>query len=211
MTRNLLIIGGGGHAQVVLDSLYRLNYYDSIGVVEQSHLIGEEVLDSPIVGTDDDLPQLFLDGYNEAFVTIGSHEKRQQLSDDLRTMGYHIPSIVDLTAAVSPYAKVLSGAYVGKQAVINPRSDVEEGVIVNTGAMVEHDCAIGAWSHIAPGAVVCGGVSVGSSTHIGANSVIRENQTIGHHTTIGMGSVVVHAIHSHTVAYGNPCREVTST
>ena len=77
--KRLLLIGGGGHCKSVLDALNQQNAYSKIGIVDNSI---EEKLLTCVVGTDDDLPELYKNGWTDAFVTVGSigvNNTRQRL------------------------------------------------------------------------------------------------------------------------------------
>jgi sugar O-acyltransferase (sialic acid O-acetyltransferase NeuD family) len=211
MRSRILLIGGGGHCKSVLDTLLSANDYTEIGIIDKESNIGKQVLGFPTVGCDRDLPKLFRDGFLDAFVTIGSFgdtRLRNTLFKILEEVGFNIPNIVDPSAAVSSYAELKSGIFVGKKAVINAGAAIGRGVIINSSAVIEHDCVVGDFVHIAPGSVLCGGVKIGANTHVGANCVIRQEITVGANTIIGAGSAVVGNLHNNIVAYGNPCREV---
>ena len=211
MKRKILLLGGGGHCKSVLDSIYDLNKYDDIGIIDKQENVGKTILSTLIIGTDADLQSLFDQGYKEAFVTVGSIGDvtlREKLTRVAENIGFRLPTIIDPTSSVSKYSELESGIFVGKQAVINAGSRIENGAIINSGAIVEHDCEIGSYVHISPGSVICGEVKIGEQTHIGAKTVVKQQVVIGRNTTIGMGSLVLKNVRSNIIAYGNPCREV---
>lgn len=211
MNKRILLIGGGGHCKSVLDSLLELNEYAEIGIIDKRENLGKLVMGVPVVGFDDDLPTLFREGYGYAFVTIGSIGNptlRIKLFNIISEIGYKIPVIIDDSAKVSKHARIEQGVFLGKQTVINAGALIQKGSIINSGSIVEHDCKIGAFAHIAPGAVLGGEVVVGENSHIGSNVTVKQQIHIGSNSIIGMGSVVLQNIDSHTIAYGNPCKEV---
>lgn len=211
MNKKILLVGGGGHCQSVLDSLLELDQFSAIGIIDKKENVGRELLGIPIIGCDDDLPQLYSAGYNYAFVSIGSignSDIRRRLFNKLNEIGFIVPNIIDPSATVSRHLKMETGIYVGKKAVINAGSMIHKGAIINTGAIIEHDCNVGEFAHIAPGSVLSGGVIIGNNTHIGANCVIKQQLKIGADSIIGMGSVVLKDIEDNVIAYGNPCKVV---
>lgn len=206
--RKLLLIGGGGHCKSVIDSVISENLYDAVGVVDFADI---PITDVPVVGTDQDLPQLFTNGWTNAFITVGSignTATRRRLYNLVKQLGFIIPTIIDRSAIVASNAIIEEGCYVGKRAVVNAGSFLGCCSIINSGAIVEHDCRIGAFSHISSGAVLCGQVTVGEDSHIGAGTTIRQQIMIGNHVLIGCGSAVVKDIPDNVKAYGNPCRVV---
>jgi len=54
----LLLIGGGGHCKACIDVIERQEKYQIAGIIDLPGQQGETLLDYPVVGTDDDLPQL---------------------------------------------------------------------------------------------------------------------------------------------------------
>ena len=211
MKRKLLLIGGGGHCKSILDALYRCDDYEEIGIVERDSHAGSKILETYIVGTDDDLPDLFQKGYTDAFVSVGSvgdsslrHKLYQKISD----IGFHIPNIIDPTAGIGAGCHLEAGVFVGKRAIVNADTVIEKAGIINTGAVIEHDCRIGAFAHVAPGAVVCGNVSIGGDSHIGANATVIQGVRIGEGVTIGAGSVVVKSVPDFQKYCGVPARKM---
>lgn len=213
MSKKLLLIGGGGHAHSVIDSLFSSEEFEEIGIVVNDLPIGYEICGLKVVGQDDDLEKLKQQGYNYAFVTIGSigdTKLRRKLTETLIQIGFTIPNVIDQTAIISPLASIGSGNFFGKNAIVNANALIGDHNIVNTATIIEHDCVIGDYIHLSPGSVLSGGVNIGDDSHIGANSSVRHGINIGKNSLIGLGSVVVKDISDNVVAYGNPCREVRS-
>jgi sugar O-acyltransferase (sialic acid O-acetyltransferase NeuD family) len=207
--KKIVLLGGGGHCKSVLDSIISLGIYDEIGIVDYNKTI--KYFDIEIVGTDEDLPLLLKNGWNEAFITvgsIGSTSIRHRLFSLVNELGFSIPTIIDPTAIIAQDVHINDGVFIGKRAVVNAGSTIGNGAIINTGAVIEHDCTIGDFSHISPGAILCGQVSISSDTHVGAGTVVRQGIEIGSSTMIGAGSVVVKSIPGSVTAYGNPCKVV---
>jgi sugar O-acyltransferase (sialic acid O-acetyltransferase NeuD family) len=209
----LLLIGGGGHCSSVLDVLFETNFYDEIGIVDSEEKLGNKLLSKEYIGTDDDLNELFNEGYSSAFITVGSIGNpflRKKLFNLIKEMGFNIPNIISKTAVVSNYAFLGNGIFIGKGSIVNVNASVGNGAIINTGSIVEHDCRIDNFVHLAPGVTLSGGVNIGENTHIGTNSTIIQEISIGKNTIIGAGSVVVKNIGDNCKAYGNPCKEVSN-
>lgn len=211
MNKKILLVGGGGHCKSVLDTLLSTNQYSEIGVVDLKESLNKKVLSASIIGTDEDLPNLYKEGYKHAFVSLGSignPRRRINLYHLLEDIGFIIPNIIDPTAIISNDVKLGKGIFIGKKAVINAGAFIHDGAIINTAAIIEHDCIVGEFTHVAPGTVLCGHVQIGRETHIGANSVIKQQVNIGSNTMIGIGSVVLKDIGDSREAFGSPCKEV---
>lgn len=207
--KRLLLIGGGGHCKSVIDSVISAGEYSEIGVIDSTtNNIYQEVR---VVGDDGNLASLLKEGWEYAFVTVGSvgdTKTRRKLFNLVKSLGFIVPVILDPTSAVAKEATIGEGTYVGKNSVVNSCASIGTCAIVNTGAIVEHDCEIGDFAHISPGVVLCGGVHIGNDSHLGSGSVVRQQILIGNDVMIGAGSVVVSNIEDGVKAYGNPCKAV---
>ena len=209
MGNSLLLIGGGGHCHSVLDSVIANGLYERIGIVD--HNVGNSILGISVVGDDNDLNKLIVDGWSDAFITVGSVGEtkiRRRLYEMISQYGFNIPIIIDNSAIVGNGVTINEGVFVGKNAVVNSGSSVGICSIINTGAIVEHDCNISDFCHISSGATLCGGVKIGHNSHVGAGSVVIQSVEIGSDVMVGAGSVVVKNINDGVKAYGNPCKVV---
>ena len=204
-TERLVLIGGGGHAKVVLDA-YRLGHLDVHIEVHDDDPAkhGEACLGIPI-GT----PIGPLDAYRCAcHVAIGHNETRRRIGVALAGAGSTLVSVVHPRAIVSADSEVGAGAFVAAGAVIAPASRLGVGAIVNHLAIVDHDCVVGDWCHIAPGAVLGGGVTVGSDCLLGSGAVVLPGVTIGDRAVIGAGAVVTRDVAPGATVAGSPAKEM---
>ncbi|NRD79385.1 acetyltransferase [Bacillus sp. BRMEA1] len=211
MHEKLLLIGGGGHCSSVIDVLQENNSFDEIGIIDTKEKIGMKFCSLTYIGSDDDLKELYNQGYSSAFITVGSVINpmlRIKLYKLIYDIGFNIPNIISNTAIISNSSTFGNGIFVGKGAIINARTFIGNGSILNTGCIIEHDCRIGEFVHIAPGTTLSGGVIIGNKSHIGTNSTIIQGINIGENTLIGAGSVVVNNIGNGKKAFGNPCKEL---
>lgn len=205
--KKILLLGGGGHCKSVLDTLYKISLYDEIGVIDIPQAIDSKILDTKIIGSDNDLQSLYEEGYQNAFITVGSignPSLRIKLYHQLEKIGFHIPNVIDPSAIVSPYIKIGSGNFIGKNAIVNADAIIENGTIINTSSIVEHDCKVGSFAHLSPNSLICGNVTVGENVHIGASATVIQNVEIIDNAIIGAGSVVVQSISEEGIYYGVP-------
>lgn len=209
--KKIIILGSGGHARSVLDTLKQFNSFEVIGILDKEEQIGKVLDGIPIRGTDQDMRKYYDQGIEYLFIgvgSIGNTELRKKLYEQALAIGFKFPIIIDSTAIIGDKVIVEEGTYIGKGSIVNVGSYIGKQCIINTGAIVGHDCNIGEFVHIGPGAVLSGNVQVGAHTHIGVNGTVIQGVHIGEYTLIGAGSVVVKDIGSYKKAYGNPCKVV---
>jgi len=208
---DIILVGGGGHCNSVIDTLKDLNTFNIIGILDLSEKKGMEISGIKIIGNDEMLKDYFNQGIKNVHITLGSignPKNRKRLYYYAKNIGLKFPSIVDKTAIIGSNVNIGEGVFVGKGCIINIDAKIGNYSIINSGAIIEHDCEVGSFCHIAPGTTLSGGVTIGDDTHIGTNTTIIQNINIGMNTLIGAGSVVVNDIRSNVKAYGNPCKEV---
>lgn len=198
---NIIVVGAGGHAKVILATLTALSQ-NVIGLVDNNpKLIGTEVLNHPVIG---DIS--FLNKYPRysAICAIGDNQRRQMITSSFPEINW--------VTAIHPKATVHESVSIGKGtvvfagAIIQPDTILGDHVIINTAATIDHDCHIEDFTHIAPGSHLGGGVHVGKGTLVGLGSSVRPSSAIGKWAVIGSGSVVVNNINSYAYAKGVPAR-----
>lgn len=209
--KKIILIGGGGHCKVVIDTLLLENKYEIVGIIDLAKKVGEKVLGVPIVGTDVKLKDYFKKGVRFCFIAVGSTGNpslRVNLFDKAKKTGFKFPNVIHPNSIVSKFAKIGEGNYIAPGAIINAGTKMGNNCIINTGTIMDHDCKIEDFVHIAPGAAISGIVKIGKYSHIGTGSSIIQGLKIGENTVIGAGSVVVNNIPGNVVACGNPCKEM---
>lgn len=207
--KDIILIGYGGHAKSVADSIKSKNEYRIAGYTDVKK---NDDVDLEYLGNDDVLSTYFEKGITAAVMGIGfmggNSKVREDLYEKARNIGYNFPAIIDASAVVAQDVQIGEGTYVGKRTVINADTCVGKCCIINTGAILEHENVIGDFSHIAVGATLCGNVQVEKNCMIGANATVIQGIKVGEGSTIGAGSVVLKPVEAKTTVVGVPAREV---
>lgn len=198
---NLVVIGAGGHAKVVVDTA-RMAGWQVLGVSDDRP--SAILFDLPYLGSPNNLamPEDY-----QAIIAIGSNLVRQRMAHELsRRITW--ATIVHPKAVVSGFAVLQPGTVVLAGAVIQAAAKIGQHVIINTSASIDHDCQIADFCHIAPNAVLTGGVVLETGVLIGAGSVVTPMSKIGEWTILGAGGAAVRNLDSHGVFMGVPARRV---
>ena len=201
----LVLIGGGGHCKSVLDAALRMNIFEDIVITDPNINPGTKIRGCSVVGSDDCLERLHSDGYDYAFITVGSvgiNSLRKILSYKVSELGFKFAVIRDPSAIVSDSAIIREGTFVGKNSVVNADVIIGKHCIINTGSIVEHECKIGDFSHISVGTVLCGQVTVRDNCMIGAGSTVIQCLNIGQNVVIGANSTVLADVGDDMKCYG---------
>ena len=194
--QGITLIGGGGHAKVVLDAMREADM-PALGFVDdRSGCALSGVLDH--LGAIESLGE-----DARVFLTIGDVSTRRGVLGMLGAARFAGP-VIHPGAIVSPSASIGEGAFVGPGAIINSDARIGAQAIINSGAIVEHDCRVGVNTHIAPGCVLGGGVEVGDHTLVGLGARVLPGVTIGSGCVIGAGAVVIQGVDDGATAVGVP-------
>lgn len=207
--RDTVLIGGGGHAQVVAGMLAALGrpVRGFVAPTCKTQLTGIAWLGGDAV-LDDIAP-----GSADMALGIGSAGDaglRRGLFEALAAKGHALPALAHPSAHVAEGVRLAPGAQVMLGACLQAGAALAENAIVNTGAIVDHDCRIGAHAHVAPGAVLCGGVEVGAGAHVGAGARVIQGIAIGAGAIVGAGAVVLADVAAGATVVGVPAREVAA-
>lgn len=201
----IILLGIGGHAHSVVDSIEQSGKYRIIGFLDIEERKGLQYKEYKVIGTDDMLEQYFRQGVRNAFVTVGymGHGSvRKNLYFELKRIGYQIPNIIDNTAVLAKNIIYGEGNFIGKQAIVNAGAQIGDMCILNSGSVVEHDCKVGSFSHLAVGSVLCGGARIGEETFVGANAVVIQEISVGSKAIIGAGTIITRDVSDEIIKYG---------
>lgn len=214
MSKDVVVIGAGGHAGVVVDTLLRMGRTVRAISDPDPAKHGKQLFDIDVVGDDQSVREYATDSVLLALgVGIGAGDLRkglalrQTLFERFVSDGYQFDVVMSPAAIVARNVHCASGAQVMAGAVLQTGVEVGENCIINTRATIDHDCIVGAHTHVAPGAILGGGVKLGRAVHVGIGAVVAPNVEIGDGAIIAAGAVVVGNVSAHVTVYGVPAKE----
>ncbi|HET8524680.1 MAG TPA: acetyltransferase [Thermomicrobiales bacterium] len=204
--RRLFLLGGGGHAKVVVDAARAMGDYDVTGIFDDDPARqGGDVLGVPVLGPICE-ESFARHEARLAVIAIGDNRMRRQIA-------CRYGHLVEWATIVHPRAIVAASATLGRGtvvmagAVVQPAVVIGEHVILNTVSSVDHDSEVGSFAHLAPGVHAAGGVRIGEGALIGIGAVALPERTIGAWATVGAGAVVVRDVQGGAIVKGVPARD----
>ncbi|MDP8207327.1 MAG: acetyltransferase [Candidatus Electryonea clarkiae] len=209
---DIVIIGGGGHAKVIISILLKNRNYRIIGYTDLYN--NGDILNIQYIGNDDVLRQVIIDNPSTS-ATIGlgmiktsDAQKRKQVFELIRSLGFELSPVLSLNAIIDSDVSMGEATVAMSGVVVNCGTTIGKSVILNTNCSIDHDCNIGDFTHIAPGVTISGGVTVGENVLIGVGSVVIEYKAIADNVIIGAGAVVTRDIIEAGVYAGIPAKRI---
>jgi len=208
MTTRVLILGAGGHAQVVADILLRardagqpvipIGYLD-----DDASLHGKGLLDLPVLGQTSALSRI---PHDALIIAIGSNQIRKRIADALAATSETFATARHPAAIIAPDVQIGPGAMICAGVVINTGSVIGTHVILNTGCTVDHHSNIGSCVHVAPGTHLGGEVVIKEGALVGIGAIVVPRTTIGAWAVVGAGAVVTKSVPPGVTVVGVPAR-----
>lgn len=211
MKNNIIVIGAGGHAKVLIDCLQQQENVNVIGILDtNSASHHQEILGVRILGDEDKLKEF--SPHNVQLVNaIGSTDiplKRKKIFLQLKEKGYHFFSVVHPSAYIGRLVNLGEGIQIMAGCIVQTNSTIGINTIINTGTIIEHDCHIKDHVHLAPGVKLAGNVYIDDSCHLGIGAVVIQGITIKNNSLIGAGSVVINNVEQGQRMAGIPAKNI---
>lgn len=204
MSKDVIIIGAGGHAKVIADIIYKSGD-NLIGFLDDNLANkGKEIyLGKKVLGTTKDI-----EIYNKNYfiIGIGNNSIRKKINNENNLKLY---TAIHPSAIIAEDVKIGTGSVIMAGVVINPGTVIGKNCIINTCSSLDHDNLLEDYVHISPGAHLAGTVSVKEGTWICTGAIVKNNITIGKNNIIGAGGVVIKDIIEENATYiGVPARRI---
>jgi UDP-perosamine 4-acetyltransferase len=206
--KEIILLGAGGHASVVLNILKQYDNIDIIGFTDLNYPALKKYKGHKILGTDKKLSDIYKNNQaTHAFISLGStcnNQLRKNLFNIIIDLGYKSLNIIHKNSVIAENIKLGTGNLISSGVNINPDVIIGNNNIINTGSIIEHGTKIGDHVHVAPGSILAGNVKVGNLSHIGLGARVIEGINIGKNCLIGAGAVIIEDVPDNSVVVGVP-------
>jgi sugar O-acyltransferase (sialic acid O-acetyltransferase NeuD family) len=202
----ILIVGAGGHGQVVADILQAQRVagddVDVIGFVDDDpELEGQHRMGRPILGNLADMTRI---AHDAVVLAVGNNARRACLEQAMRRAGQRFASVRHPSAIIAAGTSVGDGSMICARVVVGCCSRVGRGVILNTACTVDHHARLDDFVHVAPGVHLGGDVSIGSRSLLGIGAIVLPGVSIGSGAVVGAGAVVTRDVAAGATVVGVP-------
>jgi acetyltransferase EpsM len=208
--RELIIIGGGEHARVLIEAARsRPDLWVVAGFADPAPAPDTEALGVERLGDDEAVLAARRPGWQFALGVgaTGVSAVRERIARRYEAAGVPWATVVHASAVVSPTAALGEGTVVFAGAVVQTRAVLGRHVVVNTAAVVEHDVRVGDFAQIAPAAAIGGGAAIGARSYLGLGCRVRDHVSVGEGALVAMGAVVTSPVPGGVTVKGVPAKE----
>ncbi|MCL1139593.1 NeuD/PglB/VioB family sugar acetyltransferase [Shewanella pneumatophori] len=193
---NLILIGGGGHASVLLDIL--LSQGKNVIAYISPQNASNMALFKGITHHKSDEDINLYDASKVLIVNGLGHMPKNNLRSKVYTKfvnsGFKFTSVIADSAVISKYASIAGDAQILTGAIVNGGASIGRNTIINTAAIVEHDSVIKEHTHLAPNTTICGNSIIGAHCFIGSSATIIQGLEVGCHSIIGAGVTLLETV-----------------
>ena len=177
--KDIVIIGAGGHAKVVLDILLEINKVENniniLGFLDDKKQ--GNIYNISILGKISDLKKVIKNWKSINFIiAIGDNKLREEIykkNQELKFM-----TLIHPSAVIGNYTSIGNGTIVKANTTIGIGTKIGKFCLINSNVSVEQDCIIEDFVHIYPNVSIYGNNIIKDRLEIKSNSCIGEGKKI---------------------------------
>lgn len=200
----LILYGGGGHGKTLIELVRAAGGLHWAGIIDEHLPAGARILEVPVLGGPELLPELRSQGIHLAVNGVGGighPQVRQRVFEQLRQAGFDFPPVVHPTAWIESSAELADGVQVLAQSYVGSSAQIGFGTVINAGVVVSHDCLTGQVVNLSPGAMLAGGVHLEEFVQVGMAATINLGLHVGARARIGNSATVKENVPAGTVIH----------
>lgn len=206
--KNVVILGNGGQARVVVDAIESRQSVRILGLVDAGNAPPHARYAT--LGRDEDVPSLLASlGPFDLMIAIGNNAVRQRVVNKLAQVArFNYLTVIHPQAHVAGDVQVGAGTFMAIGATLCVGARLGQHVLINTNASVDHDCVVDDYAFIAPNAALGGGVHIGTGAMVGMGATVLPGLTVGAGATVAAGAVVTKNVRDGDLVMGMPAKSV---
>ena len=204
---NIVIFGGGLHANVCIDIFEKEGKYNIVGIIDSIADIDSKIFGYTVIGRQENIIELSKKYEIEAgFIAIGDNYARKFVRDTILSLipNFSFVNAIHPAASIGRNTEIGMGVAMMAGSVANPNCMVDDFCIINTGAILGHDCCMDKFSLLSSNSITGAKVKIGKFSAITLGATIIDRIIIGENTVVGSGAVVVKDLPDNVLAHGNP-------
>lgn len=201
------IYGAGGSGKMAVDLAVRINEqrrsWDEIIFIDDT--VGVDMVYGTKVLSFSQTLEVYESTEIEIIITLGDPALREKIYRRVKDKGYHLATIIDPNANVSPSAKIGEGTVVCN-AFIGSDVEIGDNSVVYEHACIGHDTKVGNHNIVSAMSFIAGHCIIKNNIFIGPSSSIRDNIVVEDNAIVSLGAAVYRNVAEHHTAIGNPAK-----
>lgn len=209
MKEEIIILGTGGHAAVIIDIIESANKFKIIGITDITLSKGTIFKGYKILGNDSVLMDYFNNGCRNVAIGIGGYTNnnlRSTIFIKMKRMGFKIPHHIHPSANISRSVKIGEGSIIFSGVNINTDVIIGENNIIATGSNIDHETILGNNVLISAGVTLGGYVKISEKVLCAIGCNVVSGVEVGSEILIGAGALVVKSIFKPGIYLGIPAK-----
>jgi sugar O-acyltransferase (sialic acid O-acetyltransferase NeuD family) len=205
--QNVILIGSGGHAKVVIDIIELENKYKIYGILTNDNV--KNFCGYKVLGNDEKLLELIKKGIKNVAIGIGGFRDnilREKIYNKVFSLNFNIINAIHPSAIIARTAKLGNGVVIFAGVIINPDVKIFNNIIIATGSVIDHETTIENHCLISAGVTVGANVLIKEGSLCALGAKIISQKIIGKRVLIAAGSVVTKNISDNEVVFGIPAK-----
>jgi sugar O-acyltransferase (sialic acid O-acetyltransferase NeuD family) len=209
MAKNLVLFGGGPHAQICIDILEKVGGFRIVGIIDSIATIGSVRHDYPIIGRQEDITLLKRKyKISAGIIAIGDNHSRKYVRDVIHVCepDFEFINVIHPSVLMGKGVQLGVGIVMSAGVIVNPDCVISDFCILCNGAILDQSSFMGEFSLLSTGSVTGAKVKIGRFAAITLGVTLIDRISIGENTVVGSGAVVLNDLPDDVLAYGNPAK-----
>lgn len=191
--KRIAFLGTGDLAIDLYERVQLWKQYEVAGFIDGSRDKGTLISGLPVLGTDDDVIDLYNSGvFDCIYIAIGylNFQVREKLYNRFKGI-VPLANIVSPSAYVHPTAKLGEGVQLSDGVYIGQHAKVEDNVLITLKSIVNHGACVKKHTFFSTRVTTAGNVIIGERCFVGVGVVVSDGVNICDDVWLSPGSIVV--------------------
>jgi sugar O-acyltransferase (sialic acid O-acetyltransferase NeuD family) len=208
---NVIVIGSGGHAKVIIDIIHEMGIYNIIGLTSDSITKGNLFYGYEVLGNDDVLLNYKNNSQVKVAMGLGGYINntiRKKAYISIKNFGLSFINVIHPKSIISKTVILGEGVTIFPGAIINTDAILGNNVIIATGASIDHETIIGDHVLISAGVTIGAYCIIEDEVLLALGSKVISGLKIGKSSLIAAGAVLVKSINENSKVFGIPAKQL---
>lgn len=206
--KDLAIIGAGGFAREIANLVKKINMnsptWNLVGLFGNDEANEVTIEGFPVIGNEEMLIEFNPKPY--LVISIANTEKRKQLADKFKSLGFEFATIIDPSARIGEQVNIGEGSVICIDTHFTTNIEIGKHCIINNSCGIGHDTVLGDFISMMSNTIIAGDVFIGDGCYFGLSCTCINLIKLGSWSTYGAGTVITKDMPDNITAVGVPAK-----